>query len=125
MKKLISLTLVLLTILSLAACGAKAPAEGPKVSFTLVIVDDQGNETSQVIETSKTTVGDALMEKGLLEGEETQYGLFIKSVNGIMADYDTSGTYWAFYIDGEYAMTSVDLTDIVDGATYMLKVESL
>ena len=127
MKKLISLSLILLTLLSCAACSTQPPAEaeGPKVSFTLVIVDDQGNETSQVIETTRTTVGAALMDEGLLEGEETEYGLFIKSVNGIVADYDTSGTYWAFYIDGEYAMTSVDLTDIVDGATYMLKVESL
>ena len=126
MKKLISLSLILLTLLSCVACSTQPPAEteGPKVSFTLVIVDDQGNETTQVIETAKTTVGDALMEKNLLEGEETQYGIMITSVNGIVADYNTTGTYWAFYIDGEYAMTGVDQTDIVDGATYMLKVES-
>ena len=124
MKKLISLILVLLSLLSLAACGApKTEAEGPKVSFTLVIVDDQGNETSQVIETTKTTVGDALFEKGIAEGKESEYGLFITHVNGIYAEYNETGTYWSFYIDGEYAMTGVDQTNIVDGATYMLKVE--
>ena len=73
MKKLISLILVLLTLLSLAACGApKTEAEGPKVSFTLVIVDDQGNETTQTIETTRTKVGDALLDEGLIEGEETE-----------------------------------------------------
>ena len=125
MKKLISLSLILPTLLSCVACSTQPPAEteGPKVSFTLVIVDDQGNETTQVIETAKTTVGDALMEKNMLEGEETQYGIMITSVNGIVADYNTTGTYWAFYIDGEYAMTGVDQTDIVEGTTYMLKVE--
>ena len=123
MKKLISLILVLLTVFSLTACGAKEPAEGPKVSFTLIIVDDQGNETTQTIETTRTKVGDALLDEGLIEGEETEYGMFISKVNGIYADYNETGTYWSFYIDGEYAMTGVDQTDIVDGATYMLKVE--
>ena len=123
MKKLISLILVLLSVLSLTACGAKESAEGPKVSFTLIIVDDQGNETTQEIETTRTKVGDALLDEGLIEGEETEYGMFISKVNGIYADYNETGTYWSFYIDGEYAMTGVDQTDIVDGATYMLKVE--
>lgn len=124
MKKLISLILVLLTLLSLAACGApKTEAEGPKVSFTLVIVDDQGNETTKTIETTRTIVGDALLDEGLLEGEESEYGMFITHVNGIYAEYNETGTYWAFYIDGEYAMTGVDQTNITDGTTYMLKVE--
>ena len=125
MKKLISLILVLLLTLSCAACGAQKPAEteGPKVSFTLIIVDDQGNETTRTIETTRTVVGDALLDEGLIEGEETEYGMFISKVNGIYADYNETGTYWSFYIDGEYAMTGVDQTDIVDGATYMLKVE--
>ena len=124
MKKLISLILVLLTLISLTACGApEAEAEGPKVSFTLIIVDDQGNETTKTIETTRTIVGDALLDEGLIEGEEGDYGMFITKVNGIYADYNETGTYWSFYIDGEYAMTGIDQTDIVDGATYMLKVE--
>ena len=124
MKKLISLILVLITLISLTACGApEAEAEGPKVSFTLIIVDDQGNETTKTIETTRTIVGDALLDEGLIEGEEGDYGMFITKVNGIYADYNETGTYWSFYIDGEYAMTGIDQTDIVHGATYMLKVE--
>ena len=124
MKKLISLILVLITLISLTACGApEAEAEGPKVSFTLIVVDDQGNETTKTIETTRTIVGDALLDEGLIEGEEGDYGMFITKVNGIYADYNETGTYWSFYIGGEYAMTGIDQTDIVDGATYMLKVE--
>ena len=125
MKKLISLFLVLLTLVSLVACASKETAEpeGPKVSFTLIVVDGDGNETTHQIETTKTIVGDALFEEGIAEGEEGDYGLFITKVNGIYAEYSETGSYWAFYIEGEYAMTGVDQTDIVDGATYMLKVE--
>ena len=38
-------------------------------------------------------------------------------------DYDTDGAYWAFYINGEYAMTGVDATSIEAGASYTLKAE--
>ena len=55
-------------------------------------------------------MGDALTELGLIEGEDSEYGLYVKTVNGITADYDTDGHYWAFYVDGEYAQTGVDAT---------------
>ena len=46
-----------------------------------------------------------------------------KTVNGITADYDTDGSYWAFYVNGEYASSGVDSTPVVDGDTYSFKVE--
>ena len=46
-----------------------------------------------------------------------------KTVNGVTVDYDTDGKYWAFYVDGEYAATGVDSTDITAGATYTFKAE--
>ena len=73
------------------------------------------------IHTDKTTVGEALQEHNLLEGEESQYGLFVKKVNGIVADYDVDQYYWAFYVNGEYAMTGVDTTNIEEGVTYSLE----
>lgn len=39
-------------------------------------------------------------------------------------DYDADGAYWAFYINGEYASTGVDSTNIEAGATYTLKAEA-
>ena len=35
----------------------------------------------------------------------------------------TSGAYWAFYIDGEYATSGIFDTEIVNGATYTVKLE--
>jgi len=104
------------------ADGVIKRGEGSK-SFELTVVDGDGNETKFLIFTDKVTVGEALFENSLLEGEESQYGLFVKKVNGITADYDADKTYWAFYINGEYAMTGVDKTDITEGDLYMLKVE--
>ncbi len=91
-------------------------------TFYFNVVDKDGAETKFEIHTDKTIVGDALLELGLIEGEAGPYGLYVKKVNGITADYDVDGTYWAFYIGDDYGMTGVDLTEIEAGATYAFKV---
>ncbi len=93
------------------------------VKITVIVVDVDGNETNFVVNTDKETVGDALLEQNLIEGEDGDYGLYVKTVNGITADYDTDQTYWAFYVNGEYASTGVDSTPVNEGDTYEFKVE--
>ena len=96
--------------------------EGATV-FDVMVVDQDGNEAAFEIHTDKETVGEALLEVELIAGEEGEYGLYVKTVNGITADYDTDGTYWAFYINDEYASTGVDATPVTEGDTYSFKVE--
>ena len=140
-KKILSLilciVLIAVTALFAAGCSDKTEPETPAASdtveatvlgegataFDLTVVDGDGNESTFTVNTDETTVGGALLALELIAGDEIEYGFFIKSVNGITADYDVDGTYWAFYIDGEYATAGVDSTDIVPGSTYMLKVE--
>ena len=140
MSVLLCIVLIAAAALVTTGCGAK-PAEdsSPAVSeavaqdgdvlgegeteFPLTIADKDGNEISLSVRTEKTVVGEALQELGLLEGEEGPYGLYVKTVNGIRADYDKDKVYWAFYINGEYAVSGVDVTEITDGDTYALKVE--
>ncbi len=92
-------------------------------SFIFVVVDKEGNQTAFDISTDKKIVGEALLDLGLIEGEAGPYGLYVKTVNGITADYDTDQTYWAFYVNDEYATSGVDTTDITWGYTYSFKVE--
>ena len=96
--------------------------EGENV-FVFSVFDKDGRETAYEIHTNKTIVGEALQDLGLLEGEEGAYGLYVTVVDGIRADYDKDGVYWAFYIDGEYAMSGVDKTEIEAGRSYAFKVE--
>ena len=96
--------------------------EGNK-KFAFTVTDQDGNETAFEIHTDQETVGEALLEVGLLEGEDSEYGLYVKSVNGITADYDKDGVYWAFYVNGEYAQSGVDTTTITEGDAYSFKVE--
>lgn len=91
--------------------------------FTLTVVDAEGSETKLEIHTEQKTVGAALLELGVIDGDEGEYGLYVKTVNGITADYDTDGLYWALYINGEYAQTGVDSTEIAEGDSYSFKME--
>ena len=96
--------------------------EGETV-FAFSVVDAEGQEKFFEIHTEKTMVGDALLELELIAGDPGDYGLYVKTVDGITVDYDTDGKYWAFYINGEYAMTGVDTTPITEGEEYSFKVE--
>lgn len=121
MKRMISLLLALVMVFALAACGAKEEAlAATAVSFKVVVTDLDGNETAFEYTSSAASVGEALVAEGLIEGHETEYGLYIDTVNGIIADWDKDQTYWAFYINGEYATTGIDGTEIAADTTYGL-----
>ena len=138
MKKLMSLFLCIIMLTSLVACGGNSgettPAEFVPVTdgavvgkgattFPLSITDKDGNTINITVNTDKEVVGEALMELGIVEGTQGQYGLYVTHVNGIPAIYEEDATYWAFYINGEYALTGLDQTPIAEGESYMLKVE--
>ena len=132
-KSSISLILAIILVISSVACN-KVDAtslwenatylndtelgEGNKTLTVEVKVEE--NSVVFTIHTDKKTVGDALIEHDLIAGDEGAYGLYVKVVNGITADYDIDQSYWAFYIDGEMAMTGVDGTDITEGTAYQL-----
>lgn len=135
-KTIVILALILCVSYAAVGCGDKEQTaavineniEGGVIGegntqFVLTVIDDKGVATEFTINTDKTTVGDALLDNNIIQGEMGDYGLYVKTVNGVTADYDTDGTYWAFYIDGEYATTGVDTTDIVPGTQYTLAVE--
>ena len=138
-KKLCSLCLCILLIATIAlfttACTNNSPTPGNVTSgdtaaaeiitvgqgensFTFIVSDAEGKEAYYAVSTNKTTVGEALMELEIIDGEEGAYGIYVKTVNGITLDYDTDGMYWAFYIGGELSPTGADMTDIVNGTTY-------
>ncbi len=139
-KKLMSLVLCFVLIAALAlvttGCGDKESNDAVvgtitdgqtlgtgATKFTLKVVDVEGKEISAEINTDEKTVGAALTALNLIAGEQGEYGLYIKTVNGVTLDYEKDGKYWAFYVDGDYAMESADLTEIVPGTTYTLKAE--
>lgn len=131
---LVAFILVFATVFTLVSCNTvdkeglweeatyRRDMEFGNGSKTLTLEVKAGEDmVTFTVKTDKDTVGAALLEHGIIEGKMAQYGIYIKKVNGITADYDADGSYWAFYIDGEYAMSGVDSTEIDEGAVYRLE----
>lgn len=111
---------------SLVSTTAKAEitelGEGEKqFGFTATFVD--GSTKAYKISTNKKTVGEALIELNLIDGEDGAYGLYVKSVCGVTLDYDKDKKYWAFYENGGYASKGVELTDIESGVIYEFRAK--
>ena len=131
MKKMLCLigcvVLIAAMALTFTGCGGNSTTTtteaDSKVSFTVVVTDPEGTETTFDVSTDKETVGEALLEEGLIAGEDSDYGLYVTTVNGITLDWEKDQMYWAFYIDGEYAQTGVDSTNVAEGTVYSFKAE--
>lgn len=97
-----------------------AVAESKKI--TIEVVDDAGESAMYTVQTDAEYLRQAIEEtEGLVvEGEEGTFGLFVKTVNGVTADYDTNGAYWAFFVDGGYCNYGVDEQPIEDGQVYRI-----
>ena len=136
--KSLSLALILLLAFSLLSCFAPEKdidalwvdalytedttlGTGAKTLLVEVIAGE--TTVTFTLKTDKQTVGDALMEHYLLAGEEGAYGLYVKRVNGILADYDIDQSYWGFYKNGEMMLVGVDGQTFASGDHYELKYE--
>lgn len=89
---------------------------GTKTIMVEVIAEERS--VTFTIKTDKGNLGEALVEHNLIAGENGPYGLYVKTVNGITADYNINQTYWAVTKNGESMLTGVDGTEISDGEHY-------
>ncbi|MBQ2862976.1 MAG: hypothetical protein IJE84_02260 [Clostridia bacterium] len=94
----------------------KTFGEGAKTIEVEVKADDKS--VTFTIKTDKANLGEALLEHKLVEGEQGAYGLYIKKVNGILADYDVDKHYWSISKAGTALMTGADGENIAGGEHY-------
>ena len=134
MKKLVLGLISFILVLSITACGNSATntdvwadavyvadaelGEGSKTVMVEVVAEDKS--VTFTIHTDEKILGDALLAHKLVEGEQGPYGLYVKKVNGILADYDKNQCYWGFNKNGEGMLTGVDGAEIYDGDHFEL-----
>ena len=123
-KRILSALVCAVLILCTFGCTQK-PTEGETNAYTtefkFSVTDTNGKTTDFTISSNKKYVGEALQDEGLISGEEGQYGLYVKTVNGLTLDYEKDGMYWALYINDVMATTGVDMTEIKPGEVYSFK----
>lgn len=85
--------------------GAKA--------LTIVVVHGDGSEKDFDIHTDAEYLAEALTENDIASGSDSDYGLFITTVDG-------EQQWWCITKGGEMLMTGASETPIADGETYEL-----
>ena len=134
MKKSTKITIaVLAAVVVIAAFVGVYFAFGPKTTqgakaITVEVVDNNGQTITYETRTDAEYLRQALEELDdatdfAIEGEESDYGLYITTVNGITADYNADGAYWSVYVNGEYGMYGVDTQPVTDGDAYSIVYE--
>jgi len=132
MKRIINILIGVALCLYLVSCGiSDAPKDiwesaiytenqelgnGEKTITVDVVAEEKSVEIT--VHTDQENLGDALIEHQLISGEQGAYGLYVKEVNGILADYNITKSYWGINKNGESLMTGVDSAEITDGDSY-------
>lgn len=93
--------------------------EGAK-GYTVIVVHANGNEKTFNYRTDREYLADALLDEKLVQGDMTQYGLTIHTVDGELASWEQDQAYWSIYIGDEYALTGASEIPVTDGGVYKL-----
>lgn len=99
------------------------PQEGAK---SIVVEVVHGDQTSKefTYQTDKEYLGELLLEEGLVEGEDSQYGLFVTTVDGEAAR-EAERQWWCLTRDGgQQVDTGVDSTPMADGDHFELTLST-
>ena len=94
-------------------------AQGAKTISVAVIMD--GETTRELtIHTDAEFLRGALEQENLIEGTESEYGLYVTTVDGVTAD-DSQRQYWCFKDgNGNDLTVGVDSAPIADGYAFQI-----
>lgn len=91
-----------------------APGVGEK-HITVEVVHKDGGAKTFTYDTGAEYLGAVLTDARLIQGEDSQFGLYVKTVDGETVD---GQSWWALSINGEFAQTGVDTTPVRDGDVF-------
>lgn len=125
-KNVISVVVLVLLVVVLAGiyliAGKKPEAESGSKNVTIEVVNAAGESTTYELKTDAEYLIQAIDEaEGLeYEGEDGEYGLMISTINGELAEFNTNGAYWGFFVNGEYCNYGVSEQPVADGDAFQI-----
>ena len=121
-KKMILAAVALVVVIAIFAgvyVATRPEVQQGSKAITVVVVHGDGSEKTFEYRTDAEKLGACLEEKGLIESEGADDGMF-HTVDGEKADWNVNQSYWAFYLGDEYAMAGIYDTVVENGAVYKL-----
>ncbi len=115
---LIGLAAVLIACLTVYFVTRPATVEGSKTVEVEVVHKDESSKTF-TLHTDQEYLGRALVEGGVVEDNQSSYGLYILTADGETAS-EADQEWWCITKNGEMLETGADSTPIADGEHYEL-----
>lgn len=109
------LLVALIAVFAIVYANANKPVEGAK-TITVQIVNGE-DTVNKTIQTDAEFLRGALEQENLIAGTESEFGLYVLTVNGVTAD-EAQQQWWCFTKGGEQLNTGVDSTPIADGDAF-------
>ena len=119
-KKTIAAAIVLVALLVAAFICWRVFAPTANVgskTISVTITHADGTSKTEALSTDAETLWDAMREKDLIDGTDSDYGKWVTTVDGETAD-EANGQFWMFTRGGEWVDTACDTTYIADGESY-------
>ena len=117
MRTLLALALIVVVLaMALSGCAKKDETPAGSKTVTVEVVHGDGSTKEFTLHTDAEMLGAALVEDKEINvtGEDSDYGLYITSVDGEAASNDDQ-TYWAISKDGEMLQVGADSQPVADG----------
>ena len=122
-KKLVIAVIAIVAVIAVLAgvyFATRPEAQQGDKNITVIVVHSDGSEKEFPHSTDQEFLGRAIVEMGLVEDNQDQYGLFILEVDGEVASWEENQAYWSVYEGDEPAVTGADQIPIADGGVYKL-----
>lgn len=125
-KKILTLGIAVLALAAVMALvwffSAQQGVQGTK-ALTVTVIQADGAQEEFKFSTDAEFLRGALEEQHLVEGEESAYGLYVKTVNGVTAD-EAQQQWWCFTKGGAELTTGVDTTPVADGDCFEITLKT-
>ncbi len=126
-KKIVTLLIALLVVLAGAFAIIffvfRSKAEEGAKQLTLVVIDNNQEQKTYEWRTDAKYLLPALQELKdfSIDGADSEYGMMVETVNGLRADYNLDGAYWAIYVNDAWCDYGVDMQPVYDQDVFKIE----
>ena len=122
-KTLLTVLVLVLIIAALIAAWFifKPGTNAGKKTITIEVTHMDGTTNSFEVKTDEEYLGPALEDEKIASGTDSEYGLFIDTVDGEYADPEKM-QWWTFTVNGEFGDFGADQQPIADKDVYAFSV---
>ena len=127
-KKLVLAAIAVIAVIGLMAgiwMSTRPETQTGSKGYSVTVIHKDGTVKDFSYRTDAEFLAEALLEEGLVAGEDSQYGLTIITVDGEDAVWATDNAYWAIWVGEEMAVTGASEIPVYDGSTYKLEYTGL